>query len=132
MIAIDVTMTLKEINFDFNVDDTVVLIEQSYQNVYDFFQRCLARNLLLNATVNMPTDDTSSAITRYFATTNENALAFEQVFSDMSAEFSMKKFWDQHGFNISIAHSEIDFDTVNDTVELIGTFGEIWGIEFQK
>ena len=129
MIAIDVTMSTKN-NEDLIVDDTVVLIEESYQNVYDFFKNCIDQNVLLNITVDVPIEESSTVITRYFATTKENAQTFEQAFSDMTAEFSMKKFWDYHGFNISVSHHEIDFDTVDDTFELVGSQGQVWGIPF--
>ena len=131
MIAIDVTMTPKNIVNIFDVDTTTQMIVPSYHHVYDFFKNCIDQNILLNVIVDVVPDMSSAIIiTRYFATTIENAQAFEQVFSDMSAEFSMKKFWDQHDFDISLSHYEIDFDTVDNTVELIGPRGEIWGQEF--
>jgi hypothetical protein len=128
MIAIDVAMTPKNIADIIDRDIIIQMIVPSYQHIYDFFKNCIDQNVLLN--VAAVSEEPSVNVTTYFATTIENAQAFEQVFSDMSAEFSIKKFWSQHDFDISISHHEIDFDTVDDTFELIGPRGEIWGQTF--
>ena len=128
MIAIDVAMTPKNIADIIDRDILIQMIVPSYQHIYDFFKNCIDQNVLLN--VAAVSEEPSVTVTTYFATTIENAQAFEQVFSDMSAEFSIKKFWSQHDFDISISHNEIDFDTVDDTFELIGPQGEIWGQTF--
>jgi hypothetical protein len=131
MIQIEVSMMPGAgCNF-FNFDTAVELVQESYQNVYDFFKNQIDQNIILNLTGNVE-EDTSKYVTRYFATTISDAQAFEQAFSDMSVEFSMKKFWNHHGVDISIECNEIDFDTITDAGELIGANGEIWDTEFQR
>ena len=126
MIAIDVIATPR----DPNTASMDSFLEPSYQNIYNFLKSCVDQNLILNVVVVDQRGLLEENITQYFATTTQLAQEFEQVFSDMSAEFSIKKFWSQHDFDISISHHEIDFDMVDDTFELIGPRGEIWGQEF--
>jgi hypothetical protein len=69
----------------------------------------------------------------------ENAQAFEQKFQDLTADFSMRKFWNQAGFETTTSIKEIDFNSVGyltapDTqvkVQVVNTdHSEIWGISF--
>jgi hypothetical protein len=78
-------------------------------------------------------------ITSYYAISMENAQAFEQKFQDLSAEFSMRKFWNQSGFETTISMKEIDFNYVEDPThpealaknQIVNTdASEIWGIKF--
>ena len=130
MIAIDVIMTTTN-KTSFNVlQDALPVVAQSRENIYNFFKNCIDQNLVLNATYDIVNEALTENKTRYFSTTVENAQAFQNAFTDMSADFSMKKMWDEHGFDISVEQHEIDFDTVGDSVELIGSQGEIWGQKF--
>ena len=130
MIAIDVTMSKKDKTPFDSLVDAKPLVSQSHKNIFDFFQNCIDQNLVLNATYDIVNEALTENKTRYFSTTVENAQSFQNAFTDMSADFSMKKMWDEHGFDISVEQHEIDFDTVGDSVELIGSQGEIWGQKF--
>ena len=132
MIAIDVTMTPGTGCDFYSFDLPIEIVQESYQNVYDFLKSYIDQNIILNLTVDDNDEDALKFNTRYFATTIENAQAFEQAFSDMTAEFSMKKLWNHNKFDISIECHEIDFETATNTQELIGPYGEIWGVEFQN
>jgi hypothetical protein len=133
MIAIDVTSTIKAGSANTSVWDDVPIIQNSYNDFCNFFQNCINQNLILNAAI-INADPPESAVTspaRYFATTLENAQAFQAAFLDRSTPFSMIKCWEDHGWDISIALTEVDFDTATvGAVEIIGTFGELWGIEY--
>ena len=129
MIAIDVTMVTKN-NEDFFVKDTIPIVSQSRDEVYDFFKNCIDKNLVINAVADIDVDDLSKNKTRYFSTTIENAQAFQNAFTDMAVDFSMKKMWDENGFDISIEQHEVDFDNESDLCELISPNGDIWATSF--
>ena len=129
MIAIDVTMVTKN-NEDFFVKDTIPIVSQSRDEVYDFFKNCIGKNLVINAIADIDVADLSKNKTRYFSTTIENAQAFQNAFTDMAVDFSMKKMWDENGFDISIEQHEVDFDNESDLCELISPNGDIWATSF--
>jgi hypothetical protein len=122
-------MTAKN-NEDLIVKDTMPIVSQSRDKVYDFFKNCIDKNLVINAVVGIDVDDLSKNKTRYFSTTVENAQAFQSAFEDMSTDFSIKKMWDQYGFTIEFEQHEINFDNESDLCELISPNGEIWSIEY--
>jgi hypothetical protein len=128
MIAIDVTMTAGN-NEEFIFENTIPIVSQSRDKVYDFFKNCIDKNLVINAIVGT-VDDLSKNKTRYFSTTIENAQAFQSAFEDMSAEFSIKKMWSQHGYTIEFEQHEINFDNEDGLCELISPDGDIWSIEY--
>ena len=130
MIAIDVTMSKKDKTPFDSLVDAKPLVSQSHKNIFDFFQNCIDQNLVLNASCNISQDTQINDITRYFATTIENAQAFQNAFADMSAEFSMKKMWDEVGFDISFEQHEVDFDKELGVMDLISSDGRIWAAQF--
>jgi hypothetical protein len=130
MIAIDVTMSKKDKTPFDSLVDAKPLISQSHKNIFDFFQNCIDQNLVLNASCNISQDTQINDITRYFATTIENAQTFQNAFADMSAEFSMKKMWDEVGFDISFEQHEVDFDKELGVMDLISSDGRIWAAQF--
>jgi hypothetical protein len=130
MIAIDVTMSKKDKTPFDSLVDAKPLISQSHKNIFDFFQNCIDQNLVLNASCNISQDTQINDITRYFATTIENAQTFQNAFADMSAEFSMKKMWDEVGFDISFEQHEVDFDKELGVMDLISSDGRIWATQF--
>jgi hypothetical protein len=130
MIAIDVILSKKD-KTPFDVlEDGLPVVAQSRENIYNFFENCINQNLVLNATYDTSNDTHIENITRYYATTVENAQAFQNAFTDMSADFSMKKMWDEHGFDISVEQHEVDFDNEYDVNDLITADGNIWSTEF--
>ena len=130
MIAIDVSMTAEN-NKEFIFENTIPIVSQSRDNVCNFFKNCIDQNIVLNAAVDIEDLDLSKKTTRYFATTVENARAFQTAFEDMSAEFSMKKMWTNHGFtDIEFVQYEIDFEQQYDVYELVSANGNIWSLEY--
>jgi hypothetical protein len=130
MIAIDVIMTTKDkTSFDV-LQDVLPLVTQSRENIYNFFKNCIDQNLVLNATYDIVNEALTENKTRYFSSTVENAQAFQNAFTDMSADFSMKKMWDEHGFDIYVEQHEVDFDKEYDVYDLISPDGDIWSTEF--
>ena len=127
MIAIDVIMNTEKYQ-NISSLDVVHYILESYQNVHDFFQDCIDKNVVINAFEDIRTDTPNVVITRYFATTVENAEFFQNAFADMSAEFSMKKMWNEQGFDISFEQHEVDFDQAYDVFDLINSDGEVWSL----
>ena len=133
MIAIDVTMINSESSESIELD--IILPHQ--QQIRDFFLKYVNENVILNQCrvddhrilTEPGGTDKISTLTRYFATSEENANIFAQAFSDVSAEFSIKKMWEQHGYVISITQSEIDFDAEGYTTDLVDLVDQtiIWG-----
>jgi hypothetical protein len=138
MIQIDVTMVPTIDSVENSLECHAQFIDLQYREIAAFFQDCLDQNLILNLTDNAMAADQSD-ITTYYSTTMENAQTFEQKFQDLSADFSMRKFWNQSGFETTISIKEIDFDLVEDTtgadahvkVQVVNTdHSEIWGLPF--
>ena len=130
MIAIDVIMTKKD-KTPFDVlEDGFPAVTQSRENIYNFFENCINQNLVLNATSDILNETLTENKTRYFSTTVDNAQAFQNAFTDMSADFSLKKMWDEHGFDISVEQHEVDFDNEYDISDLISPDGTIWSTQF--
>ena len=149
MIAIDATLfsnsdSRSSVNAEFqpaidpNIPDEIEFqfLKQNSQKIENFLRSCIDQQLILNTVwIGMLDDQSipynSRYITRYFATTSENAQAFQEAFINMDAEFSMKKMWAQHGLSIFLKQSEIYFDLVEDNFDLISEDGKIWGIDFK-
>ena len=59
---------------------------------------------------------------------------FEQKFQDLTAEFSMKKFWNEFVLDITISQREVDFDEgalANSGAELVNKeHSRIWGYSY--
>jgi len=137
MIQIDVTMTATNDLAEHTLEYQAPFVNLSHLEISAFFKSCLEQNLILNLIDNYQTYESDQ--TTYYATTMENALVFEQKFQDLSADFSMRKFWNQHGFDTVFSMQEVDFDLVGDptdpdaikkTVLLNEEASEIWGIQF--
>ena len=122
MIAIDVMLTTEKYQ-NITFSDVLNYITEP-SKVHNFFQDCIDKNVMLNA---FEIIDTPNVIitTRYFATTVENAEIFQNAFADMSTEFSMKKMWNEQGFDISFEQHEIDFDQSYSVFDLITSHGEV-------
>ncbi len=134
MIAIDLTSICKEGGPNKSVWDDIPMIQESYNDIYSFFKNCIDQNLIMNIVIcdTDPPKDAVSLTSRYFAISIENAEAFRTALFDTSKSFSMFQLWDENGWDFLISMSEVDFDTATyGAVELIGQFGEIWGIDYQ-
>ncbi len=133
MIAIDLTSTCKEGGPNKSVWDDIPMIQESHQDIYNFFKNCIDQNFIMNIVIcdTNPPKDAVSLTSRYFAISIENAEAFRSALLDTSKSFSMFQLWEKNGWDTAISLQEVDFDTAaDDAVELLGTFGEIWGIEY--
>jgi hypothetical protein len=137
MIQIDVTMVPTIDSVENSLECHSDFINLHYHEIFAFFQSCIDQNLVLNLTDNV--QDGYSDITSYYAISMENAQAFEQKFQDLSSEFSMRKFWNQSGFETTISMKEIDFNYVEDPTgpealaknQIVNEdASEIWGIKF--
>lgn len=138
MIAIDVTMTLRDSiptpTFEFGQPewDRTAQLQVYYHEIRNFMQECIDQNLILDACIGDVSVTTARCDKgRYFSTTPEKAQQFVDKFCDMSAEFSMKKMWDQYGYDIVIEQSEIDFDTQPMPYQIIPSTGDLWSYQDQ-
>jgi hypothetical protein len=133
MIAIDVSMIPTKDHADTDIL-TLQLhwVDNHFHDVYAFFKNCVDQGAILNF-VDKATDGETD-ITIYYSTSLENAQQFESKFQDLSAEFSMRKFWNEAGFDTSIAMKEIEFDIADISQNLGVLIDEelktIWGIDF--
>ena len=137
MIAIDVTMIPTNDQVENSPESMGEFVNLQYREIVAFFQDCIDESLILNLIDNVVGDRES--VTTYYSTSIENAQLFEQKFQDLSAEFSIRKFWNQHGFDTTISMKEIDFNYVEDLTvpyALVKTplidkeNSEIWGVPF--
>jgi hypothetical protein len=138
MIQIEVSMVPTTAQGENSLDYHAQFVNVHYREIAGFFQSCIDQNLILNLTDNSQVDGQPD-ITTYYSTTIENAQAFEQKFQDVTAEFSMRKFWNESGFETTITMKEIDFDSVEDPadpnaqvkVQVVNEdHSEIWNIPF--
>ena len=67
-------------------------------------------------------------IVRYYAVDLLKAKLFIQKIEDMSANFSLKKFWHQNKFDFPVEYSTVDFVTEFTTCEWVNTpCAKLWG-----
>lgn len=121
-----------------SLDYHAQFVNVHYREIAAFFQGCIDQNLILNLSDNSQ-EAGQPDITTYYSTTIENAQAFEQKFQDLTAEFSMRKFWNQSGFETTMTMKEIDFDSVENPTDpdarikvpvINDDHTEIWSIPF--
>lgn len=129
MFEVRVELTARDANVSVEINYTKKFLNQSYHELYAFFKHCVDQNLVIN----LVQLEANSAVdwTNYYSTTLENAQAFQQAIENIDAEFSLKKFWNDCGFDMKISIKEIDFDEVGDSAVLINeSTGEIWSVAF--
>jgi hypothetical protein len=131
MIAITVQM---ETQFEFTEEHQIVRNVRSndnYEPMSDFFQQCIDQKWVLNTCKHTYSDDVSYTTTTYFAVDHVQADKFITAFSDMSVEFSIKKFWSELSHQVTVTKTEIDFNLEQDLLPLIDREQKtIWGISF--
>ena len=134
MIAIDVVMMPTADNNHVSIANWVACINLDHSVIFDFFQRCVDQNLILNK-FSMDGDGINDTTTYYSASVVHAGL-FQQQFKNQKLDFSvnqmsMKQFWNQFQFDIKIVQRSIDFDTVSDLFKLVDKdTGEIWTTKF--
>lgn len=112
-----------------------IFLADSQTELLAFLQECVDQNLILNSigwtdpTVEYNYDEHNTI--RYYSTDLPKAELFIQKLTDMSANFSLKKFWAQNKFDFTVEWSTVDFDTETTEFEVVNTpLGEIWGVSF--
>jgi hypothetical protein len=132
MIAIDVTIEPVTTGIDATFDSTQEFINASHSEIAAFFRECIDENLVLNTLNIDPNATAEKDVTRYYSISLENAQEFQRRWEDSTRTFSMKQFWNNAGYNVSLSTVEINFDTVTDTdtIEIVSEHGELWGWTF--
>ena len=132
MIQVEVTMIPVDANAQLSLDYQAPFLNQNCDKISDFFQSCVDQSLILNLHVMHNLQDELKHITLYFSTNMENAQEFARKFQDLTVDFSMKKFWNQAGFDTSFSFEEINFDSIQvEATELVNReLSEIWGVVF--
>ena len=123
-----------------------------------FYQECVDQNLVLNfATSLFPIKDRVLVLSeswmtldslldidqnflhiepwqiliRYYSVDLHKAKLFIQKIEDMSADFSLKKFWYKNKFDFSVEYKTVDFTKEITSYELVNTpNAEIWGLSW--
>jgi hypothetical protein len=87
-------------------------ILQEEEQVFNFCEECVNQNLVLNI---IAEGENPEFDTLLFSPTMENAQEFARRYSDLSTEFSLKKFWNNWGIDSSVVSMrEIDnFDSTD-------------------
>jgi hypothetical protein len=130
MIAIDVTMFAVGAGAAIQDEYTIPLFKQEHVKIMAFFQDCIDQSLILNLFTDEKFD--TKTVTTYFSLDMEKALMFEQKFQNVTAEFSMKKFWNQSDLDTTVAFREIHLDQVTDTIELVNQeLCTMWGVAIE-
>jgi hypothetical protein len=133
MIQIDVTMSPTKTHLENTQDLKLNWVNENFHDVFSFFENCVDQDLVLN--VFDEVEDGENEITIYYSVSMENAQAFEQKFQDLSADFSIRKFWNKLGFETSISMKEIEFEPTGYSQKLGSLVDKelktIWALEFE-
>jgi hypothetical protein len=132
MIAIDVNMSPTKEHSDDILSLQLSWVNDHFHDIFSFFENCVDQGLVLNF-IDKGIDGATD-ITTYYSISLENAQKFETKFQDLSADFSMRKLWNEAGFDTSISMKEIEFDP-KETSQSLGVLVDkeiktIWGIDF--
>jgi hypothetical protein len=113
-----------------DLDYTKNFLNPSYEQLFAFFKDCVDKNLIINLVQVDPS--MTSDFCGYYSTTLENAHAFQQVVEDMSADFSLKKFWHDCGLALTVTITEIDFESLTDNLHTLINVdqGDLWDLSF--
>jgi hypothetical protein len=132
MIAIDVKMFAIDNDTSLTENNKILFTNNEYEKIMNFFQECVDQSIVLNFFIYEESVDYD--LTTYFASSVEKAQMFEQKFQDLTAEFSMKKFWNEFVLDITISQREVDFDEgalANSGAELVNKeHSRIWGYSY--
>ena len=132
MIAITVQMDTEFEFTDGHVIVRNVRLNDNYEPLSAFFQQCVDQQLVLNTCkLHTNLEDMFHCITTYFAVDHVQADKFITAFSDMSAEFSIMKFWSELSHELTVTKTEIDFTLEEDLLPLVDCEQRIlWGQQF--
>jgi len=114
------------------IDNFYTFHKSPHPELFEFFKEFVDQNLILNTMFWQPYDDRNlNHLLRYYAVNMENAEIFQEKLLSESADFSMKKFWDQNKFDYSIELTEINFDEEFPQYYVVdnesgGVWGDVW------
>lgn len=137
MIAITVSMIPINDQTNNSLEYHADFVNANVDKIIAFFKNCIDQDLVLNFIDNV--QEANTDITTYYSISMENAQEFERKFQDLSAEFSLRKLWNEAGIEVSFSMKEIDFNYVEDPthsealkkdVLLNEENSIIWGIKF--
>jgi hypothetical protein len=132
MIQIDVIMSPIKTHSEDALNLQINWVNEHFHDVFSFFESCVDQDLVLNFIDKAQDGETD--VTVYYSVSLENARTFEQKFQDLSSEFSMRKMWNEIGFETSISMKEIEFDPTGYSRKLGSLVDNelktIWGIDF--
>jgi hypothetical protein len=134
MQAIEVFMTPTAKNNHVSIADWIACINSDYQKIFDFFQHCVAQNLIINKCTIVA--DGVCDITRYYTVDRYCAEMFQKDFETQLLDFScekmsMKQFWNKFQFDIDINLKLVNFESETELLDLVDhNTGEIWNTKF--
>jgi hypothetical protein len=132
MIQIDVAMVSTKEHPDDRMSLQLSWVNDHFHDIFAFFENCVEQGLVINF-IDKAIDGATD-ITTYYSISLENARQFEAKFQDLSADFSMRKLWNEAGFDTSVAMKEIDFNPTGASQNLGSLIDKevktIWGIDF--
>ena len=134
MIAITIQL---DPEFDVTPVSTEVDREERFQNnwdqLLDFFQMCVDQQLCLNLCRIESEPDPSGwhVATTYFAVDDAQADKFIEAFTDMSADFSISKLWNEISHQLIVTKTPVDVDLGDSVIYLVDReFRTIWGTSY--
>lgn len=133
MIQIDVSWAEPPVDSEETRTLQMEHVRTNYDNIAVFLRECIDQNLILNF-FHDAAPDYKRETTTYYSADWESARIFEQKFQDTSAEFSLRKLWNELGYDTRISMKEIDFSTVDTTEGITDLLDEdariLWAIYF--
>lgn len=137
MIAID-TFLQPRVGHESKAEQNFIkFCRSTHPKIVDFYWHCVHQNLILNRFYwqpvdwNHPVHPCMQSLIRYYAIDMAKAQQFQLLHDDLSAEFSLKKFWMQNQFDITCELKAVDFDGETPQYEVVDTNKKVfWGIQF--
>ena len=107
------------------------MFNEHYADIISFYQQCVDDNIILNLVQLDPDESPSLDTTTYYATTMEKAIELQRRCRDTSLPFCLETMKVTHGYRSEWQFEEVDFNTVDELIELVDQsatmlLGQFW------
>lgn len=137
MIAIDTEIRCFDgLEIEANKNWQKIFLASGQPDLVKFFQDCLDQDLIINMvhhieSASLVYDFDKHAVIRYYSVDQPRAEIFTQKLEDMTADFSLKKFWFENKFHFFTSITAVDFETqIPEYTVVNSALGEVWSTSF--
>ena len=114
------------------LENFLIFYQSPQPEAFEFLKDIIDQNLILNTYYWHPYDEQGAHhLNRHYAVNMENAIIFQEKLLSESADFSVKKFWNQKKFDYSVELTEVNFDEELPQYYVVdhesgGVWGDVW------